>query len=152
MKSRISTTLSQACRNKRRSACVAAIAAIFAILLSAAPLRAQVTAAISGKVVDASGAGIGGATITVKGIETGITRTATTDNDGNYRVDSLPLGAMEVHAVKDGFSEQVGRGVDLVVGQDASVNLQLAVGVKTQQIDVVEVIPTVNISTAPISG
>jgi hypothetical protein len=156
MKSRIGTMLRQACAaigGARSLACrFMAVATIFAILLTAPPLRAQVTAAISGKVVDASGGGIGGAAITVKSIETGATRTATTDNDGNYRVDSLPLGAMEVHAVKDGFREQVGRSVDLVVGQDASVNLQLAVGVKNDQIDVVEVIPTVNISTAPISG
>ncbi len=131
---------------------IIAVTAICAILLSAAPLRAQVTAAISGKVIDASGAGIGGAAITVKSVETGAVRTTTTDNDGNYRVDALPLGATEVHAVKDGFSEQVRRGPDLVVGQDAPVNLQLAVGVKTDQINVVEVIPTVNISTAPISG
>ncbi len=167
MKSRMSTTLRQACREiqgiwrwpafgakaaGRPSCGLLSVGAIFAMLLSVTPVCAQVTAAISGKVVDASGAGVGGATVTLKSVETGATRTATTDDSGNYRVDSLPLGAMEVHAIKEGFREQVIRGIDLVVGQDASVNLQLAVGVKTDQIDVVEGIPTVNISTAPVSG
>src|SRR5271168_630082 len=119
MKSRMSTMLRQACKDKDESARgrsplglrngLMAIAVIAAILLSAAPMRAQVTAAISGRVADASGAGAGNATITVKSVETGAVRTTKTDNDGNYRVDSLPLGAMEVHAVKDGFSEQVRR-------------------------------------------
>ena len=53
---------------------------------------AQVTATVSGKVEDASGAAVGGATVTVKSLETGATRTVTTDETGNYRVLSLPSG------------------------------------------------------------
>ena len=128
------------------------IAGIVAILGAALPVQAQVTAAISGRVVDASGAGVGGASITAKSGETGATRSATTDNEGNYRVDSLPLGAMEVHAIKAGFKEAVRKGIDLVLGQDASVNIRLEVGDKITQIDIVEGVPTVNITTAPISG
>jgi hypothetical protein len=125
---------------------------IVAILLSALPAGAQVTAAISGKVVDASGSGIGDVSVTVKSVETGTTRVATTDDSGSYRVDSLPLGAMAVHAEKTGFKSVDRTGIDLVVGQDATVDLKLEVGVKTDQIDVVEAIPTVNITTSPISG
>jgi hypothetical protein len=114
--------------------------------------RAQVTAAISGRVEDATGAGVGGAAITVKSDETGLTRTTITSETGNYRIDSLPLGAMEVHAEKTGFKAATRTGIDLVVGQDAAVNLRLEVGVKTEEINVVEGVPTVNISTSPVSG
>src|SRR5437899_1853581 len=61
---------------------------------------AQVTAAISGKVEDASGAAVGGATVAVKSLETGAIRSVTTDEMGNYRVLSLPVGSQEVRAEK----------------------------------------------------
>ena len=50
------------------------------ILLIAAPFSAaaQVTAAISGKVTDPTGAGAAAATVTVKNLETGATRTVST--------------------------------------------------------------------------
>ena len=120
--------------------------------LNAIPASAQVTAAISGKVEDASGAGVGSVGITVRSIETGATRNATTDDTGSYRVDSLPLGAIEVRAEKTGFKSRVQTGIDLVVGQDASVNMRLEVGEMSEHIDVTEGIPTVNITTSPVSG
>ncbi len=145
MNSRMDTTL---CYWRR---CLLVIAG-GAILSGGLPLGAQVTATISGKITDTSGSGIGGAAITITSLETGATRTTTSDGTGNYRVDSLPLGATEVRASKTNFQSQERRGFDLVAGQDASVNLQLPVGVEKAQIDVVEGIPTVNISNAPISG
>jgi hypothetical protein len=129
-----------------------AIAGLGAMLWSGIPLAAQVTATITGKVVDASGAGIGGAAITVTSAETGATRVTSTDVYGNYRVDALPLGAMRVHVEKTGFKVLDRQGVELVAGQDATVNLKLEVGERTDQIEVVEGIPTVNITTSPISG
>ncbi len=64
-------------------------------VFAAAPLRAQVSAAISGKVVDASGSAVNSAVVTVKSLETGATRTVTTDGEGNFRVLSLPLGPQD---------------------------------------------------------
>jgi len=119
------------------------IAFILALLAIASPLSAQVSAAISGRVLDPSGAGIGGAGITIRSAETGATRYATTDETGSYRVDSLPLGAIEVHAEKDGFKAVTRTGISLVVGQDAPVNLHLEVGDRIDHIDIVEGIPTV---------
>ena len=54
--------------------------------LGALVLWAQVTASISGRVEDATGAGVGGATVTVKNLETGATRAVTTGDSGNFRV------------------------------------------------------------------
>src|SRR5437016_13546856 len=76
---------------------------------------AQVTAAISGKIEDASGAAVGGATVTVKNAETGATRTVTTDETGYYRVLSLAVGSQEIRAEKAGFRSAVRTGINLVV-------------------------------------
>ncbi len=111
-----------------------------------------VTAAISGKIEDASGAVVSGATVTVKSLETGAARVVMTDDAGNFRALSLPLGPQEVKAEKPGFKTEVRTGINLEVGQDAIVNLQLQVGDFVQQVTVSEEAPVVNTTTAPVSG
>jgi hypothetical protein len=122
------------------------------LLLAGSAAWAQVTASISGKIEDASGMAVPGATITVKSLETGTTRTATTNEDGNFTILSLPLGPQEVKAEKTGFKAVVRTGINLEVGQDAVVNLQLEVGELVQQVVVVGEAPIVNTTTASISG
>src|SRR5690348_13091478 len=85
----------------------------------------QVTANVSGRVEDASGGAVGGATVTVKSIETGATRTVTTEETGSYRVLSVPVGTQEVRAEKAGFKSAVRTGINLAVAQEAVVNLRL---------------------------
>jgi len=114
--------------------------------------RAQVTASITGNVEDATGAVVREATITVKSQETGATRTVTTDDSGNYRVLSLPLGPQELKAEKQGFKSVVRTGVSLEVGQEAVVNFRLELGELIQQMAVSEEAPVVNVTTASISG
>jgi hypothetical protein len=116
------------------------------------PLQAQITAAISGTVEDASGAIVSGATVTVKSLETGASRTVTTDPSGNFTVVSLPLGPQELKAAKTGFKTAVRTGVDLVVGQKAVVNFRLELGEFVQQVTLADETPLVNTSTSSVSG
>ncbi len=122
------------------------------LALAASPAWAQVTAAISGQVKDATGGVVVAATITVKNLETGAARAVTTDADGNYRVLSLPLGAQEVRAEKTGFRTAVRTGINLEVGQEAVVDLRLEVGEIAQAVTVLEQAPVVNTTTASVSG
>src|SRR5579863_7523013 len=109
-------------RARRRRAPLLGFLIVFALAGSA---RAQVAAAISGKVVDASGQPVGGATVTVKSLETSATRVVTTGDNGDFRVSLLPLGQQEVRAEKKGFSAVIRTGIDLKVGQEAVVDLRL---------------------------
>src|SRR2546426_5278465 len=113
---------------------------------------AQVTATISGKVEDASGAAVGGAIVAVKNVETGATRTVMTDEMGNYRALALPVGSQEVRAEKPGFRAAVRAGINLVVGQEAVVNLKLEVGEVIQEVTVSSEAPLVDTTTASVSG
>ena len=125
---------------------------LFALLAFAGVAWGQVTASITGKVEDATGAPVGGATVNVKSLETGALRSATTDQSGEYSVPSLALGQQQVTAEKSGFKEAVRTGVSLTVGQDAVVNLRLEVGDLKQQVTVVEEVPVINTTTASVSG
>jgi len=113
---------------------------------------AQVSAAIIGNVEDASGAAVSDAAITVKSQDTGATRVVMTDDAGNFRVFSLPIGPQEVKAEKKGFKSVVRTGVNLEVGQEAVVNLRLVVGEFVQQVVIAEEVPVVNVTTASVSG
>src|ERR1051326_3026434 len=113
---------------------------------------AQVTGTISGRVEDASGAAVGGAIVVVKNLETDAVRTVTTDETGNYRVLSLPLGSQEVRAEKPGFRAAVRTGINLVVGQEAIVNLKLEVGEVIQEVTVSSEAPLVDTTTASVAG
>ncbi len=125
---------------------------VFTLCSGALPLRAQVTAAISGTVEDASGARVRGATVIVKSLETGATRTVITDPSGNYALVALPLGPQELKAGKTGFKTAVRTGVNLVVGQDAVVNFHLELGELAQQVTVTDATPLVNTTTSAVSG
>ena len=75
---------------------------IFAVLnLASLHLAAQqITASIRGTVSDPSGAIVQAATVAAKQIETGLTRVALTDHQGEYVLVELPIGhyQLEVHA------------------------------------------------------
>jgi hypothetical protein len=121
-------------------------------LAGLAPAAAQVTASMSGRVEDASGAGVSGATVTVKSVETGAERTATTDMAGDFRILSLPLGQQEVRAEKSGFRPAVRTGIDLEVGQEAVVTLRLEIGPVAETVTVREEAPVVNTTPASVAG
>jgi hypothetical protein len=122
-------------------------------LFIAAAARAQVSSTISGVVEDASGAGVGGAKVTVTNSETGATRTATTETYGNFQVLSLAPGPHEVKVEKQGFKAAVRSGIDLKVAQQAVVNIKLEIGEFLQDVTTVsESVPVVNTTTAATSG
>ena len=110
------------------------------------------TATITGTVKDASGAVLPGAAVTVKHLETGLTRATQADAGGSYGFPSLPVGEYEMTAEKMGFRRELRRGIDLVVAQEAVVNLTLQVGSLDQQVTVTDAAPLVNTTLAPTSG
>ena len=119
---------------------------------SAGTAWAQVTAAISGRVEDSSGAAIPGATVTATNVETGATRAVRTDESGGYRVLSLPVGQYEIRAETGGFRAAVRRGINLAVGQEAVMNFSLEVGQVAESVTVTGEAPLVNTTTTSVSG
>src|ERR1700694_3574250 len=65
---------------------------------------------IAGSVVDASQAAIVGAKVTAKSIETGDTRTATTNKVGGYRIEAVPPGNYRVEVTADTFAKTTVNG------------------------------------------
>src|SRR5512142_3068934 len=85
---------------------------VFMVVLSAATLAAQTfRGTILGTISDTSGAVISGAQVTVRNVDTGLTRTAQTSADGSYSVPELPIGTYQVNVAQKGFETFVAKGV-----------------------------------------
>src|SRR3989441_3220625 len=110
------------------------------------------TATILGTVKDTSGALVPGVSITVKHTESGLTRTVVSGERGAYTAPLLPVGAYEITTIMPGFKQVVRSGINLVVGQEAVIDLTLEVGAAAETVTVSEEAPLVNTTTSSTSG
>jgi hypothetical protein len=128
------------------------IATLLLLCLCSLPVLAQVSAVLSGRVIDQTGAVVSGATVTATSQETGIARSTVTNPAGAYELLALPIGHYELRAKKVGFAEEVRTGILLVVGQDATIDFSLKVGEVSEQVKVEADAALVNATTQDISG
>src|SRR5215471_8271728 len=122
---------------------VRGIGSIFLLMCVTAPIvfTQGSTATISGVVRDGSGALVPGVSVSVKQIENGFTRTAVSTENGGYAIPLLPVGPYELITNMPGFKQQLRRGINLVVGQEAVIDLTLEVGIAAEQVTVTEEAP-----------
>lgn len=109
------------------------------------------TGTILGVVKDSSGAAVPGATMTAINVDTNATRTSTTEEDGSYRFDALPVGNYQVKAEKTGFGT-VQNTLTLTVAQQATVNFSLTVGAVSQTITATAEALLVNTTQSSLGG
>jgi len=109
----------------------------FALLvLTCGQSFAGVTASISGTVKDSSGAAIAGANVTATNVETGIAEKQTTNGQGFYSFQSLPLGKYTVEVQQKGFKTYRQTGLTLDVNSALTVDAALPVGQANEQVEV----------------
>lgn len=131
------------------SKCFASVAV--SLFLAAGALAQSTTGSIGGTVSDERAAIISGATVTIRNVGTGFTRTASTDGEGRFRFVNVPVGAYEVTVEAPNFAKLVQSGIQLVVNQDAVVNLTLKPGTVTEVVNVTENASVLNTTTAEVS-
>src|SRR3974377_64724 len=100
---------------------------LFVQLAWAAPAHAQVTARRKGTITDPSGAGVPSASVTVRNMETDVSRNATSEADGTYLFLALPVGPYEVNVSKSGFQDSTRSGIQLSINQEVNVAVRLQV-------------------------
>ncbi|MGI8989299.1 MAG: carboxypeptidase regulatory-like domain-containing protein [Bryobacteraceae bacterium] len=115
-----------------------ALAAILAIGFSSSPrLSAQaVYGNIVGTVLDASGAAIAGAKVTIRNVERDVTNTTTTNESGNYSQRYLIVGRYQVRVEAPGFKSFQQDNVGVSVDSEALVDIKLEVGEAAQTLEV----------------
>jgi hypothetical protein len=100
--------------------------AVFALLLLAGSAVAQVTTGILvGVISDQTGAVIAGATVTAKNKATGVERTSTSNQNGEFEIGPLQPGDYEVTVEASGFTKTVQQSATVNVGSRSSLNFSL---------------------------
>jgi hypothetical protein len=106
------------------------------LLLVACDAHAQYRAGIQGTVLDAQGAAVGDAKITVTSKETGFVQESSTDAGGVYSVGRLAPGLYTFVVEKPGFKRKVIDNVQVTGEQINAVNVTLDVGQVTESVTV----------------
>src|SRR4051812_7382775 len=120
-----------------------------AIILLAAPVRAQSTGTIQGTVVDTQNAAVPGATVVITNTATGLSRTLVTDAKGSYLAASLPPSPYTIEVTLPGFQTQM-RSVTLQVSQTVSMDLQMSVAAVAEQVNVTAEAPAIDTATVSV--
>src|SRR5689334_25116290 len=100
---------------------------LLSFLLSAAASAQTFRGTILGTVTDPNGALVAGAKVSARNTNTGLERSTTTDDAGNYTVAELPIGPYEVRVEQTGFVASVVSKVSVEVASERRVDVKLNV-------------------------
>ncbi|MCC6588195.1 MAG: carboxypeptidase regulatory-like domain-containing protein [Bryobacterales bacterium] len=108
---------------------------------------------IRGTVIDASGAAVVGAKVSVTDVKTNVTkRTAVADGDGNFEVPDLVAGVYRVSVESPGFKSFVADNLVLEGSQIRRVEARLELGQLTEQITVQAGVTPITTDSAQITS
>src|SRR5690242_2814807 len=111
--------------------------AIFLLSANVALGQAQANAAdLQGTVTDSTGAVVPNATVTARNPAKNITRNATTNDQGLYRIVAVPPGDYEVTVEAPSFKKAVLTKVTVTVGQRADIDVTLEPGEISESITI----------------
>ena len=122
---------------------------VAACLVAASGAHAQESrGTLQGRVSDATGGVLPGATVEVLNINTGVATPTTTNEEGNYRVPFLNPGTYRVTVALDGFSKFVSDNIQLHVAEVLNVDATLQTGRLTDEVTVRATAPVVDSASA----
>ena len=108
-------------------------------------------AVLTGTVTDSTGAVLPGVTVTAVLEATGNTFEAVTDGRGTYTIP-VRVGAYRIKAALQGFGTVTRTGVQLLVGQTVTINVQMAPGGVAETVTVSAETPLLNTVTSSLGG
>jgi hypothetical protein len=125
--------------------------AVILLLTSVAAIAQTESARISGRVTDPTDAVVGGAQCTITNIETNVSITTTTNEDGIYVIPDLHPGTYRLTIQKDGFRTVVQPKLELYVQDAVNENFALALGSVSETSTVVDEAPVLQTDSAAVS-
>jgi hypothetical protein len=131
-----------------------AAAALLLLGLSGANTSAQTfRGTILGTVTDTSGLAVSGATVTVRNTDTGLLRTVTSGDDGEFSAPELPIGTYSVSVEKSGFKIGVVNGISVEVSSERRADVILQPGDVSQTVEVSgDTLPLVESTSNTLGG
>ena len=119
--------------------------------INAAYNATQSATSLQGTVTDPSGAGVGGAQVTVRNEETGVSQSTTTDSSGHYSFFGIPSGNSALFINARGFQQQTMSNIYLGSNRLNEIHATLRVGSASETVTVEAAAATVQTETSEIS-
>ena len=130
-----------------------ALCVVLLIVGSVLARAQEVSGSISGTVVDANGASVNGAVVTVTNTDQAhVERIVHTDKAGFYTATSLPLGNYSVTIAMKGFKTASVTGLVVNSTDALKVDQKLVVGAATETVNIVANEATLNLENSNSSG
>src|SRR5271154_3094552 len=129
---------------------------ILAVVTSLPPPQAvaqgETTSAIVGQVRDTTNAVVPGATVAITNLETGLRRSAKTDDAGRFNFPQLKPGTYSVRVEARGFDPRENDNVISGLGQKQTVDFTLKVARSNEAVEVNSEAPLINLQNANTSS
>ena len=105
---------------------------------------------VSGKITDPSGSSVPAASVSASNEDTGLRRSASSNEEGGYVLPLLPPGRYRIAVQKEGFKPVTRTGVILQVDQVARIDFVLDVGVVAESVVVTADAPLLDQETSAL--
>jgi outer membrane receptor protein involved in Fe transport len=125
--------------------------ALVCLSLSISTLAQVAGGTISGTVLDPSGGAVPGAAVKILNPATGVARALTTNDSGFFNAPNLLPGNYQVTTSASGFATVVDN-LEVKVGQETQLNIQLKVGDVTEQVLVESAGPQIDQTTSALNA
>ncbi len=113
--------------------------------------NAQTTSgAVTGTILDSSGASIANATVVAKNEGTNVESRTTTNGSGQYRIENLLVGTYTLITSAQGFAPKAVQNLAIDVNKVATQNITLTVGQASTSVNVIESTATIDTTNAQI--
>ena len=107
---------------------------------------------VTGTVLDPTRAVIGGARVTLTGVETGVRLSTDSNESGVYRFDAVDLGLYELQVTHPGFRTYVATGIGVEANRATTIDPKLEVGAAQTRIEVSGESSEMLIKDSPLRG
>ena len=113
------------------------LAACVFLMAASVRLNAQIIyGSVVGTVTDSAGALVPGATIRLQDMQTGLTREATSNDSGGFKVSTIPAGTYKVTVSKSGFGDVVLNDITVIANTDQRVDAIMKAGGTVETVNV----------------
>lgn len=135
-----------------RVGAVALLVSLPVLLALDAPAHAQQRGTVTGKIVDAAGLVLPGATITLTEKDTGFTRTVVTAETGAYTLPNLDPGTYDVLVEMSGFASTTRTAIPLSAGSELTLDFTMQVAGVQEAVEVTGTAPLIERTSNKIGG
>jgi len=125
---------------------------LFLSLAGASAFAQQTAGNLNGRILDAQGGALPGATVTAVNESTGYSRTVVSDEAGLYRLNALPVGVYTMTTELSGFTRTERKDVIVNVGQTATLDFPMALAGLEESVTVTGESPQISTVESAVGG